>query len=186
MTRPARRRRPLLGGLVVALAVAAALVAVVLWFPGEDGDGTPSDAAAPAAEAAGPATPEPRPLTADEVAEPTPGQAVAMDEPASTGGGDVTVQITQAGWGTSGTVEVSGFVSGVIEDGGTCRVTLSHGDETVTGGNAGMADATTTVCGVIELGDEEMSSGWWQAVLSYESATSSGTSLPTDVLVPTR
>jgi hypothetical protein len=31
-----------------------------------------------------------------------------------------------------------------------------------------------------------MTSGWWRAVLSYESPSSSGASAPTDVLVPTR
>lgn len=187
MTRPVRRRRPLLGGLAVALAVGAALVAVALWFRGEGTEETSADPPAPTAVPSAPSDPQPRPLTADEVAEPTPGQLVATDERAPTSGGEVSVQITQAGWGTSGTaVEVSGFVSGVVEDGGTCRVTLTHDGETVTGENAGLADATTTVCGVIEVGDVEMSSGWWQAVLSYESATSTGTSRPADVLVPTR
>jgi hypothetical protein len=185
MTRPARRRRPLLGGLVVALAVVAALVAVALWSRGAGpADETSADATAPTADAS---EPQAQPLTADEVPEPTPGQSIATDPPARTSGGDVDVVITQAGWGQSGTsVEVSGFVSGIVEDGGTCRVTLTHDDETVTAENEGLADATTTVCGVIEVGDAEMSSGWWQAVLSYESATSTGASQPADLLVPTR
>jgi hypothetical protein len=121
------------------------------------------------------------------VVEPTDGQSIATDGPAPTAGGEVAPLITQAGWATSGTVvEVSGFVSGVVEDGGTCLVTLTHGGDTVTASREGLADATTTACGVIELGDPDMSSGWWQAVLSYESKTSSGTSDPVDVLVPTR
>jgi hypothetical protein len=187
MTRHARRRRPLLGGLAVALAVAAALVAVALWSQDEDTDETSAGVPAPTAEPSGPSDPQPRPLTADEVAEPTPGQAVATDAPAPADGGVVNVMITQAGWGPSGTaVEVSGFVSGVVEDGGTCRVTLTHDGETVTAVKDALADATTTACGVLEVGDVEMASGWWQAVLSYESATSAGESAPADVLVPTR
>jgi hypothetical protein len=181
MTRSARRRRPLLAGLVVVLAVAGSLVAVALWFPGaESTDGAPAGAPAPTADPS-------EPLTADEVPEPTPGQAVATDAKAPASGGVVNAVITQAGWGPSGTaVEVSGFVSGVVEDGGTCRVTLTRDGETVTAEHEGMADASTTVCGAIEVGDQEMTSGWWQAVLSYESATSAGASAPMDVLVPTR
>lgn len=189
MTRPARRRFSLPRGLAVALAVAVALVGVALWFrqpppTKESSAGATPPSAAPSAPSA-PSSAQPRPATV--APEPTSGQSVAMDPPAKTGGGKVDVVITQGGWGPSGTaVEVSGYVAGVVENGGTCRVTLSHDGETVTAKHTGLADATTTACGAIEVGDEDMSSGWWKAVLSYESPTSTGASAPTDVLVPTR
>jgi hypothetical protein len=183
-------RRPARLLLLAVMAVAVGLGA--LWAATRD-DAAPvsGGAAAPAPEDAGPttptATPTPRPLSADEVAEPTPGQVVATDDPAPTSGGQVTPVITQAGWAASGAaVEVSGFVAGVVEDGGTCRVTLTREGQTVTGERAALADATTTACGAFELGSADMDAGWWQAVLSYESATSSGSSGPVDVLVPTR
>jgi hypothetical protein len=180
MRRPARRPLRALGAVaVVAVAAGAIWVATRADTDAEPG------AAATTTDAA--ATPTPRPLTADEVPEPTPGQEIATDDPVPTSGGEVTPVITQAGWAPSGTaVEVSGFVQGVIEDGGTCRITLTHDGQSVTAEREGLADATTTACGSVELGDAEMDSGWWQAVLTYESSTSSGSSAPVDVLVPTR
>jgi hypothetical protein len=180
--RPARRWLLVLA----ALALLAALIGGVLWLRGDElagatAAGTPVHSA-PAQEGSSTAPTAP---TAPRVT--TPGEATATDEPAPTAGGKVNVVITQAGWGTSGTAaEVSGFVSGVIEDGGTCRVTMTHDGETVTAEREGLADATTTACGVIEIGDPDMASGWWDAVLSYESPTSSGESEPVAVLVPTR
>jgi hypothetical protein len=186
MTRPARRRLSLPRGLAVALALAVALVGVALWFrqapPAEEAS---AGAAAPSAGRSAPSGKQPAPATA--APDPVSGQSVAMDPPAKTDGGDVDVVITQGGWGPSGTaVEVSGYVAGVVENGGTCRVTLSRDGETVSAEHEGLADATTTACGAIEVGDEDMTSGWWRAVLSYESPTSTGASAPTDVLVPTR
>ena len=180
--RPARRRLLVLA----ALALLAALIGGVLWlrgdeFAGATAAGTPEQSA-PTEDGSASASTAPM---APRVT--TPGEATATDEPAPTAGGEVTVVITQAGWGTSGNAaEVSGFVSGVIEDGGTCRVAMTHDGETVTAEREALADATTTACGAIEIGDLEMASGWWDAVLSYESPTSSGQSEPVAVLVPTR
>jgi hypothetical protein len=167
---------------VAVIAVAAGAI----WSATRaDTDATSAADAATSTDAAG--TPTPRPLTADEVPEPTPGQDIATDDPLPTSGGEVTPVITQAGWAPSGTaIEVSGFVQGVIEDGGTCLIELTHDGQTVSAEREGLADATTTTCGSVELGDAEMDSGWWQAVLIYESPTSSGSSAPVDVLVPTR
>jgi hypothetical protein len=75
---------------------------------------------------------------------------------------------------------------GVVEDGGTCHVTLTFGGETVRADRAAMADATTTVCGGIEVGGPDLDPGLWEAVLTYESPTSSGVSAPVTVRVPTR
>ena len=40
-----------------------------------------------------------------------------------------------------------GYVSGVIEDGGVCTLTLTQGSSSVTVEGPAMPDATTTVCG---------------------------------------
>ena len=124
------------------------------------------------------------PVSADD--ESTLGEVVATDPAPSYGGGDKNVVITQAGWTADERVEVSGYVPGVVEDGGTCRVTLTLDGDTVQAEAVGMADATTTVCGAIEVGGPELDPGLWQAVLSYESPTSSGASAPSIVQVPTR
>ena len=178
---PRSIRRTLLA--VVGVGVAAALVLGALWASGRSTEDEPAAAGTRTTAPADRGTTAP----VSAVPEPATNEGVATDPPAVTAGGDVQPMITQAGWAASGTaVEVSGFVSGVVEDGGTCRVVLTHGDETVTAERTAIADATTTACGVIEVGNAGMTSGWWQAVLSYESATSSGASTPVDVLVPTR
>jgi hypothetical protein len=118
---------------------------------------------------------------------PRPGQAVATDSPAAVTGGSVDVVVTYAGWDpTAQAMEVDGFVSGVVEAGGTCRATLTSGGRTVASEVRAQPDATTTTCGVMQVHDAALTAGTWQVVLSYRSAGSSGASAPTTVAVPSR
>jgi hypothetical protein len=100
----------------------------------------------------------------------------------------VAVALNYVGWEQSGggVVEASGFVSGVVEDGGTCRITLTRGQESAVAESRGEADATTTVCPSVSVAEDELSPGTWTAVLSYESGTSAGRSAPLEVEVPSR
>jgi hypothetical protein len=176
-------RGPLIAG--GSVAVIAAVVVGALWVSGDGagqagaaGSATEPPAAAPTSSAPPAATP---------VAMPEKDENVATDPPVSTDGGNVGVVVTQAGWAASGQgVEVVGFVTGVVEDGGTCRVTLTRGGQSFSAEREGSADATTTACGSLEVGNAQMDVGEWQAVLSYESARSAGSSAPVPVLVPTR
>jgi ferric-dicitrate binding protein FerR (iron transport regulator) len=105
------------------------------------------------------------------------------------------VLLTYAGWeappgvsavdGKSGAVQVNGLISGVIENGGACRVTLTSGSVTVSGQSAGVADAKSTDCSV-RVTDAALTPGTWKAVLTYQSATSRGSSAPLDVQVAAR
>jgi hypothetical protein len=116
-----------------------------------------------------------------------PPDEVAADEPLPATGGSVGVALNFVGWEqSSDAVEASGFVSGVVEDGGTCRVTLTRGQHSVVAETRGQADATTTVCPSVSLGGDQLSAGAWKAVLSYESGTSTGVSAPLEVEVPSR
>jgi hypothetical protein len=116
-----------------------------------------------------------------------PVDEVAVDPPAETAGGNVGVVLSYVGWEqSSDAVEAGGFVSGVVEGGGTCRLTLTRGERSAVAETQGEADASTTVCGAIVVPGQELSEGTWKAVLSYESATASGVSAPVDVEVPSR
>jgi hypothetical protein len=191
MSRSARRPRLLVaaGSLaVIAVALGALWVTNRGSVPGIDAADSDVSSRAPdtgrSAPAAGVASQTPAPASA--VPEAVPGQVIATDAAPSYGGGTTGVVITNAGWTAAEVVEVSGFMTDVVEDGGTCRVTLTFGGDTVRAEGAGMADATTTVCGGIEVGGPDLDPGLWQAVLSYESPTSSGVSAPVTVRVPTR
>lgn len=109
------------------------------------------------------------------VSEPAPGEPVAVDEPLAATGGAVDVQVTFWGWDDDAqVVEVGGFVSGVVESGGSCLLTLSHDGRTVTVEAEGRPDATTTSCGALTVDGDRLEPGTWTAVLTYSSATSSG------------
>jgi hypothetical protein len=96
------------------------------------------------------------------------------------------VIITNAGWTTDERVEVTGFVTGLVENGGSCKVTLTRAGSVERAEHAATPDATTTECGAIDVGGPDLDPGLWQAVLSYKSPTSSLVSAPSTVQVPTR
>jgi hypothetical protein len=170
---------------VVVIALLAAAILAGLWVTrGQDSSETAADSAAPSTQPLsalpGAATTQP----GSQVLEPGPEQVVATDEAPVTTGGDVDVVVTYADWDAGADViEVSGFVSGVVEDGGTCRLTAEGKGTTASAESTGMADASTTSCGSVLLPGDQLSAGTWKVVLSYESATSSGSSDPTTVAV---
>lgn len=179
-------RRLLLAAGTTALA--AGLVVGGLWLVERDGDQPDGGATGAASTEGGSAGGgEGRPEIIGTVQEPSVGDPVPADpEPVVTGGA-VSVMVTHGGWvPPDGPVEVDGFVTGVVEDGGTCRVTLTRDGEELTAEGVGAADATTTICPSVSLGDAELAAGTWQAVLSYSSPTSTGASAPMEILVPNR
>jgi plastocyanin len=184
----AKRRRGV-AVLAVAAVAGAGVAAGVFLTRGMPGDADASSTAAPTSSAA--------PLGAEtdfEDVSPTPtasigpdpdaGEPVASDEPVVVEGSDVDVSITYYGFDpATNQVEVGGFVAGIVEDGGSCTVTLTGGGQTVTGTSEALADATTTDCGAVAVPGDELGDGTWQAVLSYSSADHSGSSAPVDVEV---
>jgi hypothetical protein len=83
----------------------------------------------------------------------------------------------------AGAVVAGGYVSPVVEDGGTCTLALTRDGESASATADAAADASTTSCGELRVADDELEPGEWSAVLSYESDTASGTSEPLDVQV---
>lgn len=69
--------------------------------------------------------------------------------------------------------EVRAYVSGVIEDGGTCTATATKGSQVKTASSLGAGDASYTGCGPISL---SLPSGTWSVVVRYSSASYEGKS----------
>lgn len=88
------------------------------------------------------------------------------------------MQVTYAGTDPAGTtVMVGALVTGVSESGGVCTATVSDGTSTWQGESDGVADASSTSCGEIDVAVE--GDGPWQVSVSYASSTARGTSATT-------
>ena len=71
---------------------------------------------------------------------------------------------------------VLAYISGVVEDGGTCTATATNGTSTVTATATAFHDATTTDCPPLNF-SPALSSGTWDIYVTYSSTTHSGQSL---------
>lgn len=76
----------------------------------------------------------------------------------------------------NGIVEVSGYVPGVFEDGGTCTATFVKGSSQVTKQSKGVKNVSNTQCNGLDAAISELSPGTWTVTLSYSSATAQGSS----------
>jgi hypothetical protein len=195
MSRSPRRPALVAGGVVLA----AVAVVTALQLTGDDDSSSPSPVAAatasPGASSSTPSSPAAvssistpsSPAAVSSISTPSPGQEVGSDPSPVRTGGEVDPVVTYAAWEDgSSSVEVNGYVAGVVEADGTCRLTLTRGSQTVVDENPAEADASTVNCGLLQAAGADLEAGTWTAVLSYESATSSGTSPAVDVEVPAR
>lgn len=74
-------------------------------------------------------------------------------------------------------VTITGYISGVFEDGGICTMIASKGSTTVTRTTKGFADATTTSCSPFFIERSVFSeSGSWSVTIKYSSSSAEGTS----------
>ena len=179
-TRRPRKTRALIL-TVVALAVLAAGAALLLR-PQSNADSAGNSAAA--SVTAGPTAAEAAAATssAPYTIKPEP-SVVATDAPLRTTTGRVDVVLTYVMFDQpSGTVQASGFAAGVLENGGTCTLTLTRGGEKVTATSAATADAKTTSCGLLQT-TTGLTAGTWGATLSYASGDAHGESASQEVSV---
>jgi len=110
---------------------------------------------------------------------------VATDKPGPAPDGQASVIISYADWGTaSASVEVNAFVGGLVEDGGTCTLELTRGTDSRTVSAAATADASTTICDLLAVPGDQLSTGQWKAVVTYTSTTATGASDAVEVAVP--
>ncbi len=97
--------------------------------------------------------------------------------PATTANGKKKVNLVMTSWVASPNVEVRGYVPSIIEEGGTCTLTLTQDTQQVTESKVAAADASSVTCGLITVARARLSSaGTWTAVLSYSSNTYEGVS----------
>jgi preprotein translocase subunit SecF len=88
----------------------------------------------------------------------------------------VTPVVTSASQ-NGNSINVSGYVSGVFEDGGSCVITISQGDNKVVKTSKAFENVSTTQCEQTVISRSEFpASGNWQVVISYDSATAKGVS----------
>ncbi|MFO7690913.1 MAG: hypothetical protein R6W83_10245 [Cryobacterium sp.] len=87
-------------------------------------------------------------------------------------------------------VSASGYVSGVVENGGQCSFLFIGGDD---GNGAAMqqvatatalANVTTTSCGLVQVPMTDLTPGTWQLVLTYSSDALNVSSAPTILEIP--
>lgn len=126
--------------------------------------------------------PEATPADANENSESAKnGESPAATPAAPSGKKQATPSLTFAGYADAAKqqVEVDAFVQGVLEDGGTCTMTATKGSQKVTAQSTGRANVSQTRCeNIIVERAKFPSGGTWSVVVSYESATASGSSSP--------
>lgn len=96
----------------------------------------------------------------------------------------VDVEITT--WNQDETaLSVNGFVSGVVENNGTCTLTLKseNSSGSVAKQRIAEANATNTTCGEISIPNSSLPAGKWTAILSYSSPTAAGASTSLEIEV---
>ncbi len=195
------RRRPLL--VLVTLLLAAG--AFVLWT--RSGDPAPAAAETPTpttTSAAAPSTTVPSSDASSDVSSEDPDAGTeeeADEEPSSRptatrsapepeqedDGGltAVAVSLSYTGYdAAAGAVVAGGYAADVVEEDATCTLVLRRGGVELRGESLGTANVTTTDCGEVRVGGDALTSGTWEAVLSYTSDTSVGESSVGEVVVP--
>lgn len=78
----------------------------------------------------------------------------------------------------------SGYISGVIEDGGACTFVFTGEAGEVSASSSGAADRATTSCGSVSIPIEQLSKGTWSVQLEYESERAQVVSEESIVEVP--
>lgn len=180
------KRTATVGLVVVALGVVGAGAGYIVthdWAsPAASNSGAPASSSTAASLSPSGQDPAGTTAPAGDSAQPTSGQTVATDTPVIVTSSTVPVVVTHSGWNASlKKVMVGGYVSGVIESGGTCTLTLTRAGVHVTTSGPARPDAATTACGGLTVPGSSLTPGTWKAVLSYASKASTGTSSAVDI-----
>lgn len=126
-------------------------------------------------------TSAPKPVATSNDAQP-PGKSTTSPSPSVT----IEPVIVVAAVDVDGQhVTASGYVQGVVEDGGTCAFAFSNENaQTVTVDHSATADRSSTACGAVqpEIGDFDR--GTWTVTLTYTSARGTFRSQPQTLEVP--
>ncbi|MDC7122965.1 hypothetical protein OMK64_15635 [Cellulomonas fimi] len=162
-----RRRRT--ASILLTALLASALVAGCTADGGEPDETDDTPTAAAGADGTGGATPS---ASSPAGASPTagePGDGAAPTSPATGGGQDhaagTPVVTSAVVVGTS--VEVSGYVDGVVVDDGECRFELLGGGSVVSASSRSLADAASTACPSVTVDAPSGSPSQWRARLVW-------------------
>lgn len=94
------------------------------------------------------------------------------------------VVISYSGWdATDQQAQASAFVQSVVTDNGQCTLTLTQGTSVRTVSKAATPDVSTTQCGTMSIARAQLAPGTWNAVVTFSSASTSGTSAPFSIVV---
>lgn len=106
-------------------------------------------------------------------------------QPNASPGTKKSVKPTITGAGQYGeVVEISSFVGGVFEDGGTCTATFTSGGTSFTSSVQAVSNVNTVNCPTISVPISNFNPrGTWSVTISYSSNTAAGTSDPKQVEV---
>lgn len=78
--------------------------------------------------------------------------------------------------GQGGDFKLNGYVPEIIETDGVCTLSLRKSDVEIEASKAALRNAQNTSCGQMSVDYDRLSPGEWQAVLSYSSSSSVGSS----------
>lgn len=73
-------------------------------------------------------------------------------------------------------ITASGFVSNVVEEGGTCTFVFVKNLQTIEKSSSTLSNATSTTCKTVKFSKSELSSGTWKVHIKYTSGVSTGES----------
>jgi hypothetical protein len=108
-------------------------------------------------------------------AEPDPSTGPTSSEAPRDSGTPAAVEavISVAGVDVDGmNITVSGYVQGILEDGGACSFSFAGpGGATVEAGTDGMADRSVTVCGGTQVPRDRFTKGTWKVTLNYTAVS---------------
>ena len=83
------------------------------------------------------------------------------------------------------TVSASGYVAGVVEDGGACHFVFEANGKQISADSVGIPDVRTTSCGLVQVPIDGLGSGSWKITLEYTALDANlYTSLSETVKVP--
>lgn len=100
----------------------------------------------------------------------------------STGSRNVNVVLTSTGT-ENGTVDASGFVSNLVEQGGSCFYSFTQSQKTITKTADTFVNPTSTTCSTVRFDEKELGPGEWKVSITYSSATATGTSNTGSLLI---
>ena len=185
--------------LVVIAAVAGYLVAtrgsataVADSSSAATGSSAGSSSAGSSAAGSSPADPTEEPVgtpgsTATRSPEGSAASSSSSPSSSASGGQQRQVSVTQtyADWDAGSTaIVVDAQVTGVIESGGTCTLTLTREGRSARATAPATPDAATTYCGEMAVPGDELISGAWTGAVSYSSPRAEGSSPSFSVVVP--